>query len=325
MLSGDLEFGRFEASIRFISPAYLPLWSGNALRSGFGARLRGLVCLADAQRPQQADCHGCLHQGSCVYNYFYNARPPAGALVLRRQSDPPRPFAFEPPRPGRYEPGERASFGFTLFGKSLQYLPYFLLALRNLGESGLGSGYREGQGRHILECVDSIGYGSRACIFSGDTVFNRSILQSFGEILKASREHTGRVTLDFITPSQIKENDRFTAAPSFRGLMSKLLSRANALAEFYGSGGLYSSAEVLRILGECRSVAIASAATAEIREKRYFHQQKQEKRPLAPFFTGSIAYSGEFSQDVMALLELGSRIHVGKMATFGNGIYEIKC
>jgi peptidoglycan/xylan/chitin deacetylase (PgdA/CDA1 family) len=28
------------------------------------------------------------------------------------------------------------------FGKGIQYLPYFLLALRNLGESGLSSGYR---------------------------------------------------------------------------------------------------------------------------------------------------------------------------------------
>jgi hypothetical protein len=184
---------------------------------------------------------------------------------------------------------------------------------------------REGQGKYVLESVDSLGYGSgcgsRASIFSGDTVFNRSILLSYKDILKASREHVGKITLNFITPAQIKENSRFTAAPSFRGFMSKLLSRANVLAEFYGSEGLYSSEEALRILGECRSVAITSAATTEIWEKRYFHKQKQEKRPLAPFFTGKITYSGAFSQEMMALLELGSMIHVGKMVTFGNGIY----
>jgi hypothetical protein len=341
MLAGDLEFSRFEAKIRFTAPAYLPLWSGNALRSGFGARLRGLVCLAHGEREQQGDCSGCLHRDTCVYNFFYNARPPAGVKILRRQSDPPRPFAFEPPQPGRYGPADTAAFSFTLFGKGLQYLPYFLLALRNLGESGLGSGYREGQGKYVLESVDSLGYGSgcgsgygsgcgsghgsRTCIFSGDTVFNRSILLSYRDILKASREHVGKVILNFITPAQIKENGRFTAAPSFRGFMSKLLSRANVLAEFYGSGGLYSSEEALRILGECRSVAITSAATTELWEKRYFHKQKQEKRPLAPFFTGKITYLGEFSQEMMALLELGSMIHVGKMVTFGNGIYDIEC
>jgi len=326
MSAGDLEFSRFEATAKFTSPAYLPLWSGNALRSGFGARLRDLVCLSREEPGQKKDCSDCLHRDICVYDFFYNARPPAGAKVLRRQSDPPRPFTFEPPQSGRYDQGDKVSFGFTLFGKGMQYLPYFLLALRNLGESGLGSGYKEGQGRYVLESVDSLGFGTKANIFSGDTdtVFNRSILLSYRDILKASKEHMGSLTIEFITPAQIKENNRFTAAPSFRGFMSKLLSRANVLAEFYGSGGLFSSEEALRILGVCRSIAITSAATNEIREKRYFHKQKQEKRPLAPFFTGKITYSGEFSQEMMALLELGSKIHVGKMVTFGNGIYGIE-
>ncbi|NMB86022.1 MAG: hypothetical protein A4E44_00711 [Methanosaeta sp. PtaB.Bin018] len=323
MTEGDLGFGKFEARIRFTSPAHLPFWSGNALRSGFGARLKGLVCLARGAGLRD-ECPSCTHRDMCVYDYFYNARPPSGAKVLRRQSDPPRPFAFEPPQSGRYDPGDEAVFCFTLFGRGIQYLPYFLLALRDLGESGLGHGYREGQGKFILESVDSLGYGARANIFSGDTVFNRSILLSYRDILKASKEHVGRLTIKFITPAQIKENDRFTAAPSFRGFMSKLLSRANVLAEFYGSGALYSSEEALRILGACRPIAITSVATKEIWEKRYFHKQKQERRPLAPFFTGKITYSGEFSQDMMALLELGSMIHVGKMVTFGNGIYEVE-
>ena len=43
-----------------------------------------------------------------------------------------------------------------------------------------------------------------------------------------------------------------------------------------------------------------------------------------PFFVGEITYRGEFSREVMALLELGRLIHVGKMATFGNGLYEIE-
>ena len=323
MMEGDLEFSRFEARIRFTSPAHLPFWSGNALRSGFGARLKALVCLAKgAGLPDE--CPSCPHREMCVYDYFYNTRPPSGAKVLRRQSDPPRPFSFEPPQSGRYDPGSEVVFGFTLFGKGIQYLPYFLLALRNLGESGLGTGYREGQGKFALESVDSLGYGARANIFSGDTVFNRSILLSYRDILKASKEHAGSLTINFVTPAQIKENDRFTAAPTFRGFMSKLLSRANVLAEFYGSGALYSSEEALSILGACRPITITSAETREIWEKRYFHKQKQEKRPLAPFFTGKLTYSGEFSQDMMALLELGSMIHVGKMVTFGNGIYDIE-
>ena len=48
-----------------------------------------------------------------------------------------------------------------------------------------------------------------------------------------------------------------------------------------------------------------------------------KKQHLPPFFAGEITYQGEFPQEIMALLELGRLIHVGKMATFGNGMYEI--
>jgi hypothetical protein len=225
VVAGDLEFGRFEAKIRFTSPAHLPFWSGNALRSGFGARLKDLVCLNRGSRLDD-ECIGCLQKDICVYDYFYNAHPPPEAKVLRRQSDPPRAFTFEPPKSGKYEPEDEAFFGFTLFVKGIQHLPYFLLAVRNLGEVGPGIGYRTGSGKFNLESVDSLGYGKRLSIFKGDTVFNKSILLSYQNILRAAKEYFGEVHIKFDTPTQIKENDRFTAAPSFRGFMSRLLSVA---------------------------------------------------------------------------------------------------
>ena len=85
---------------------------------------------------------------------------------------------------------------------------------------------------------------------------------------------------------------------------------------------LYDSEEALRILGRCREVKISSARTRKMHQKRYFRGQGRDAR-LPPFFTGEITYSGTFSDDVMALLELGQVIHVGKMATFGNGRYEV--
>lgn len=58
--------------------------------------------------------------------------------------------------------------------------------------------------------------------------------------------------------------------------------------------------------------------------KEIFPQAEDEKAESSPFFVGEITYRGEFSREVMALLELGRLIHVGKMATFGNGMYEVK-
>jgi len=230
-----------------------------------------------------------------------------------------------PPIPGDYSADAEAGFELSLFGQAQEHLPYFLLALKALGESGLGSGYRTGLGRFELRSVDCIGYGTRSAVLSGNTVFSKQFPTiSYQEILSASQEHFGEVTLIFKTPAQIKEDGVFTAAPSFRALISRLLSRANSLAELYGSGALCSNDEALSLLGQSRLVAISNASTRSILTERYFHRQKNEIKPVAPFFIGKITYSGEFSKEVMALLEMGRHIHVGKMATFGNGAYEVK-
>jgi hypothetical protein len=323
MTAGDLKLCRVEATIRFNTHAKLPFWSGNSLRSGFGARLRDTACI---NRDHQEDCATCYHQSQCIYDSIYNARILPGKQNLRRTADPPRPFAMMPPNSGNYSAGAQAAFGFTLFGQAQEHLPYFLLALKALGESGLGSGYRTGLGRFDLESVDCIGYGTRSAVLSGDTVFSGEQLctVSYQDILSASEEHFGDVTLIFKTPAQIKENGLYTAAPSFRGLLSRILSRANSLAELYGSGVLCSSEEALHILGQSRLATISNAATRSILAERYFHKQKGKTKPIAPFFIGELTYSGEFSREIMALLELGRHIHVGKMATFGNGVYEIR-
>lgn len=323
---GDLPLSQFEARIRFDSDADLSRWSGNTLRSGFGSHLRSLVCAqrAGAGGQEAAECEDCPLRSVCVYDFFYNSRPPQGVKVLRKQNDIPRPFVFDPPLSRSHSAGSEATFSFTLLGRGVEYMPYFLLALRNLGESGMSRGYRLGYGKFRIEAVDSIGYGTRNNIFSGDTVFNRAISLCYLEMLKGSAQHSGELTMRFLTPTQIKEDDRFTAAPTFRGLLSRLLFRANALAEFYGSGMLYDNKKVLSLLGECRAISMVAANTQEIRAKRYFHKQKIKMQQLPPFFKGEITYRGEFSREIMALLELGRLIHVGKMATFGNGMYEIE-
>ena len=331
---GDLTLSQFEASIKFDSDADLTLWSGNTLRSGFGAHLRALVCATGGNERLRAGpgvpekgsegCTGCPLASACVYNYFFGSSPPPEAKVLRKQSDIPRPFVFDPPAPGRHCTGSEAAFNFTLIGKGIQFLPYFLLSLRNLGESGMSRGYRLGYGRFSLQSVDSLGYGARENIFSGDTVYNRAVPLSFQEMQKACTEHQGDLLVRFLTPTQIKEDDRFTATPTFRGLISRLLFRANALAEFFGSGMLFDQERSLALLGECREVSTVSACTREVRAQRYFHKQKVRQQQLPPFFKGEIRYHGDFSREVMALLGLGRLIHVGKMATFGNGLYEIE-
>lgn len=146
-------------------------------------------------------------------------------------------------------------------------MPYFLLALKKLGESGMSRGYKLGYEKFQIDRVESLGYNRRSTIHSGDTVFNRAIRLSYQEMLRRSTEHRGSLILRLLTPIQIKENDRFTPLPTFRGLISRLLLRANAMAEFYGSGMLYDNDRTLDLLGECRSISITEARIQDVRRR----------------------------------------------------------
>ena len=129
MTVGDLVLSRFEARIRFTSDATMPRWAGNALRSGFGARLRDLVCV-DGGASFDDNCAGCPHRENCVYDRFYNARPPENAQVLRKQAAISRPFVLDPPASGEYRTGEGAILGFTLPYSAAASSTYLTLSWR---------------------------------------------------------------------------------------------------------------------------------------------------------------------------------------------------
>src|SRR5690606_37990449 len=120
LLMGGLMLSRFEARVRFVTDADLPLWAGNSLRSGFGLRMKEMVCVKrDDGFGLDEGCGGCSHRERCVYDLFYNFRPPDGDRVLKKQAEIPRPFVLDPPAWGKYGIGEGAVLGFTLIGQKV--------------------------------------------------------------------------------------------------------------------------------------------------------------------------------------------------------------
>ena len=37
-----------------------------------------------------------------------------------------------------YEPGEKMHFGFTVVGRAVEYMPYFIYAFSRMGDEGVG-------------------------------------------------------------------------------------------------------------------------------------------------------------------------------------------
>jgi len=317
-----MELSKFEVNIIFEQDALLPVWKGNTLRSAFGARLREITCTG------KNECRNCLIEDKCPYSYLFATRIPKNSAVLKKQENIARPFVLEAPnlRQTSFKKGEHAKFNFTLFGKGIEYFPYFLVAIRSMGTHGIGRGYRHGLGSFRIKNMKSVDElnNKEIIVYENDMVFNHELRISYSEILQNSEAYDGDLKLIFVTPTQIKKEDRYIIEPDFRSLMSRLLFRVNVLAEFHGNGMLYSKDEVREILKKCQEITLIDKKINAIDYmQRYSKQQKRMIR-IPTFFVGELVYHGAFSKEMMALLELGRFTHVGKLATFGCGKYEVE-
>ncbi len=317
-----MELSEFEVNIIFEQNAILPVWKGNTLRSAFGAKLREITCT------RNEECRNCLLKEKCPYSYLFSTSIPKDTTVLKKQENISRPFVLEAPnlRTTSFKKGDNSKFNFTLFGKGIEYFPYFLVAIRSMGASGIGSGYKHGLGKFKIKnmkAVDKLN-NKEMMVYENDTVFNHELKISYSEILENSDAYNGDLRLTFVTPTQIKKEGDYTVEPDFRTLMSRLLFRVNVLAEFHGNGMLYNNEEVKEILKKCQEINIVDKKINVIDHMERYSREQNKKILIPTFFVGELTYSGDFSKEMIALLETGRFIHIGKLATFGCGKYEIQ-
>ncbi len=136
LAANALPVGLFRFTIVPVKSLEVPAVNkGNMLRGGFGHAFRRLCCI-----PQCRDTKTCPLAASCPYKTLFEPSPPPGGERLSRNQDTPRPFIFRPPLNSRttYRPGEAFDFSLTLLGKAVDYLPYFVLAFRELAREGIG-------------------------------------------------------------------------------------------------------------------------------------------------------------------------------------------
>ena len=120
-------------------------------------------------------------------------------------------------------------FRLTLIGRAIDYLPYFLVSFRELGEIGIG----KGRGRFQLTQVLTDGGES---IYDGDTqmVHNRNNALSFDEIQREAESlPTDALTVHLLTPTRITHEGQITDKLPFHLFWRRLIGRISALAYFH--------------------------------------------------------------------------------------------
>ncbi|MDH7500870.1 MAG: hypothetical protein QHH30_10880, partial [candidate division NC10 bacterium] len=131
----SLAFSHYQFTLLAEQEMRLPEYLGSTLRGGFGHTFRRICCAASRR-----ECKGCPLTTQCPYALIFEPSPPPDSPALRNLEEIPRPFVIEPP-PKMRSPLPRGSplqFGLTLVGCARDFLPYFIVAFRELGAEGLG-------------------------------------------------------------------------------------------------------------------------------------------------------------------------------------------
>jgi CRISPR-associated endoribonuclease Cas6 len=315
-MAATITVGRFELTVEAKDPIILPPYKGSTLRGGFGIAFRKTVCVIKGK-----ECKECLLKGQCIYSYVFETPPPSGTKVMRKYEAAPHPFIIEPPLQKRmgYKPGDWFSFGLTLIGKAVDYLPYFIYTFDQLGSMGIGKGrgkfeLKEVQSRENRE-DPSIIYSSRTKQLKP---FNpeKIIIETDG---REPAQEIKSLTIEFLTPTRLYYNERLVFDLEFHILVRQLLRRISLLSYFH-CGIDPSVWDFKGLINKAQEVKVTDRNLGWYDWERY--SGRQETKINMGGFVGKIAFTGDLTPFWPYLL-LGEYVHVGKGSSFGLGKYEI--
>ena len=296
-------------------PIFMPRYSGSTLRGGFGHAFRKLVCTM-----RNTECHDCTLNAVCPYAYIFETAPAEDATQLRGYSSVPRPFVIDPlETQGNYRPGKSLEFLLTLMGRAIDYLPYFLVSFRELGNMGIG----RGRGRfQLTEVVAESGAHKGQSVYSweNEMVTNLDSTLSFQDIHQESSEWpAGQIILRFLTPARITYEGQLTDEFPFHVLIQRLMGRISALSYFHCGESL--QMDFKEFITQATQIETAHSDLRWHDWTRY--SQRQDSRMKLGGLLGNVTYTGEL-EPFLPFIALGQYVHVGKNATFGLGKYQIE-
>ncbi|MBI5853834.1 MAG: CRISPR system precrRNA processing endoribonuclease RAMP protein Cas6 [Nitrospirae bacterium] len=316
-----LAFGQFTVTLVPEAPLALPPYPGGMFRGAFGLALQRVVCVT-----RTLDCPPCWLKDRCMFPYVFDTPPPSNTEIMRKYNAAPHPFVLTPPFPGESVllAGSSLRVGITLFGKALQYLPYFVFAFERLGQMGLG--------RHRVRCrlatvEASFQDGAPALLYSSEDralrapdPFERAFrleLSAPPPSSEPSKEE--RLTIEFLTPARVVYQERLARTLDFHVLVRSLMRRIGHLSYFH-CGGDVSGVAFREWIERAEQVRVISESLRWYDWERF--SGRQQARMTLGGLLGRLTFQGNIAP-FLPLLRVGEVTHVGKGTSFGLGQYQI--
>lgn len=300
-------------------------FKGSALRGAMAGYLKRTYC--PEWRAAKTDP---LHQALCPVCQLlsYELTPEEGGDIRR-------PFALLPPltAQNRFAPGESFSFGLTLFGNQLAYLPYLVLAVRATGEDGVGmTGVDRRRGRFRLERIDAVNplTGATQAMLTPGTamvqtatlpVTHDQVIAAADALAQQVREHENLLTVEFLTPTRLIQGGHTAKTADFFPLMKQVVLRVLDLCAQYGEGR---PTVVLK-----RDIFPAADAVTLVADNTQWwdvtgYSGRLEREQKLGGLVGSARYRVQAWETLLPWLVWGQVVQVGKNVVKGCGLYRLR-
>ncbi|MBW1924972.1 MAG: CRISPR system precrRNA processing endoribonuclease RAMP protein Cas6 [Deltaproteobacteria bacterium] len=312
-------FGKYRFICELQGDAILPYYKGSTFRGVFGHALKRVVCVL-----KQRECEACPLKARCVYATVFETpvamQVPEGSKI----STPPHPFVIEPPLTEQrdFKKGETFECALLLFGKVNKYIPHFVYAFAEMGKLGIGkrvNGRRAGFRLEEVRNGTEVLYSAREQYIKRDhpiehLALNREQVLSDGKTQKATPI---RVTLQ--TPLRLKFRNALSRADlPFHVLVRAMLRRVSALFNVWNGGE--PDLDYRGLVRRAEDVTMVRNDLSWFDWQRY--SNRHERRMLMGGMVGSVVYEGRLGE-FMPLLELSSKVHLGKNTSFGLGKMDV--
>lgn len=304
------------------TPIYLNEHKGSALRGAIFNSLRKVGC----SEPQLKSCHPCTLVAACPISFLLATVDEQS----RRGVDVPRPFTIQPPlaTPNVFQAGDSFDFGLTLFARSVNFLPYLVVALQEMEKEGLGTKTEQGQWRrgvlriHQICAVNPLSGEEQILFEVGKRAIEPPQLAVTTATIAALAEQlqgkTCQMRFNFLTPTRLIHEGRPLARPEFPVLVHRLIERVSSLSAEYGGE---TNLDFAGVMQEAQQIKLVDCRTRWEEVRGYSHRQHQNISLGG--FTGEATFVGKLDK-LLPLLLWGQLTHVGKDATKGNGWYTLE-
>lgn len=315
----NFRFTQYRFTYTVQEPLRMSSYKGNIFRGSFGYLLRHIACIGDTEQSCE---NKCQYPDKCAYSKCFETPVPADSQILRGQPYAPHPFILQPPHTEKldYAPDDTFCCNLILIGNAINLLPWIVFTFVQMGKRRIGLQGKRGQCQ--LETVESLPTSENQqpqTIYTAETemLSNDRLILRLDDVMETAPEINDTLELEFITPTSIKVNGKWTSRLTYEHLIRNLLRRIRFLSYFHCGKDLDVDAPTL--------IKAAESVTQQshlrwLRKDRYSH--RVEKSVPMGGFTGKIRFEGDI-KPFLPFICLGEYLHIGHHTAFGFGQYRI--